>query len=110
MDEGDSFYMEPNDGMEYVIMYFRAKNVTNKDISVDLLSAGITYTASYKDMSADNTLTILMSDLGTYEGTIKAGSSKKLVLLFQFPKGKVKQPGNVTLTCTQGSETKSIKL
>lgn len=90
----DYFILNPNAGRSYLILKMQAQNRQAADAAVDLLSKNATYRVSVNDsvhVMAD--VTILLNDLATYQGTIPAGGTQDLILLFQV---ETEQLANVT--------------
>ena len=84
--EGSYYSMEAGNGKNYAVMKFTVSNPTGADVDVDLFTNARTYTARFsdgKDYPAEGSF--LTYSLTTYQGTIKAGESVDLVLLFKIP-------------------------
>ncbi|WP_455720803.1 DUF4352 domain-containing protein [Agathobacter sp.] len=84
--EGSYYSMEAGSGKNYAVMKFTVSNPTGADVDVDLFTNARTYTARFsdgKDYPAEGSF--LTYSLTTYQGTIKAGESVDLVLLFKIP-------------------------
>ncbi len=107
---GDVYDIRPDLGNELVVMRVRAVNNSEKNRKVDLLDKGLIYIASYGDTSINNDGSILMNDLGTYDGTVKGHGKEDLVLLFQFPEGTVKDPSKLALAVQKDGESTPVSL
>ena len=107
---GDVYDLTPDKGNELVVMRFKAVNNSSTDVKVNLFKMNLHFSASYGSKSANSDATLLLNDLTTYEGTIKAGKSKNMVVLFQFPKGTVKDTSKIVLQETMNSTTYQIDL
>ena len=83
--DATSFVLSPTDGYKFFVVHFAVTNQTTQDIGVDLLSVkpSIYCTVNGSTVSSDST--ILLDDLSTFQGTIKANEIQNMVLLFQFP-------------------------
>lgn len=99
-ESNDVYDLSPDAGNELLVIRVRAKNTGKKDIKLDMTTKDLKFTASYGDQSANADMTLLMNDLTTFQGTIKAGKSRDLVVLFQFPKGTVKDTSKLSYTVT----------
>lgn len=106
--QGDVYDLTPDAGNELLVVRLKAKNTTKSSIKVDMPAEGIAFTATYGDESVDSDMTLLMNDLTTYQGTFKAGKSRNMLLLFQFPKGTVKDADKVQYSVRKGDTTVSI--
>lgn len=82
--------LKPKEGKSYLVCKILAKNDTDNDIFVDFLSKNYTYKFKLNGSDTQNNeTTILLNDLSTYKGTIKAKEETELVLLFQFDTNKL---------------------
>lgn len=99
--ETESYMVTANSGNELLILNIDLKNGGNKKVSCDMLSKMATFRITVNGSnSKEADTTILLNDLGTYQGSIDAGATKKTVLLFQFPKGTVKNAESLVLDVT----------
>lgn len=82
----DNIYvLTPTSGKKYFVVTVSAVNTTGSDLTVDLRSKGLSYACAIGDSSVSSEGTILLNDLSSYQGTIPAGGTQELILLFQFP-------------------------
>lgn len=82
--ESDVMLLVPDSGKTYLIAYVTVSNETDSDIECDFLGENITYhllVNETDELTAERT--ILSNDLTTYDGTISAGKSVDMVILFQ---------------------------
>ena len=107
---GDVYDLTPNKGNELLVVRIKAVNNSSSDAKIDMLKNNIRFTASFGSESVESDATLLLNDLTTYKGTLKAGKSKNMVILFQFPKGTVTDPSNIILQETVNSTTYQINL
>lgn len=85
--EGDYFAVTPQDGNKIVVMNFEIKNPGKKDIKLNTESLGNTFYACLDGKNqTEETVSLGVKSLSSYEGTIKAGKTVSAVLLFQIPK------------------------
>lgn len=109
--ETDSFMVSANQGNELLILYFDLKNNGNKAVKCNMLSKMPSFRLDINgklSVSADTT--ILLNDLGTFQGKINAGGTEKAVLIFQVQKGKVKRVKSMELEVTAGDAVSLVKL
>lgn len=106
--QGDVYDLTADQGNELLVVRLKAENTTDKSLDIDMPSQNITFTATYGDQSVDSDMTLLMNDLTTYQGTFKAGKRSNMLLLFQFPKGTVKDTDKIQFSVKKGDETVSI--
>lgn len=76
--------LSPKDGNRFMEFDFTCTNSTSNDIKVDFSALNITYTCTFGGTTMYSSDTLAPDSLSTFTGTIKAGSSQKLVLLFEF--------------------------
>lgn len=107
---GDVYDLTPNKGNELLVVRIKAVNNSSSDAKIDMLKNNVRFTASFGSESVESDATLLLNDLTTYKGTLKAGKSKNMVILFQFPKGTVTDPSNIILQETVNSTTYQINL
>lgn len=109
--ETDSFMVSANRGNELLVLYFDLANNGNKTVKCDILSKMPSFRLNINDkLSVSADTTILLNDLGTFQGKIKAGGKQKAVLIFQVQKGKLKQVKSMELEVTAGDSVSLVKL
>ena len=89
--------MDATPGNQLCIVKFNVSNLTASDQGLDMYAKRGRFSLKMEDgskISAQSTL--LMDDLSTYAGTIPAGGTQELVLVFEVPDG-VSQMGNMEL-------------
>jgi hypothetical protein len=96
--EVNYYAVNPDIGKRLVVMKFKIKNPTNKDIELDTVSLDNTFYASFDGGSSiKETVSFGAQSLSSYEGVIKAGKSKTAVLLFQLPESEADQISSIEL-------------
>ena len=108
MDE--YFDLSPTRGYEFLVLKFSVVNTTSSDMTVDLDSLGLTYKATVDGVTARSDKTILINDLQTYVGTLSGKEEKNLVLLFQYPKGRLSDTAGLSLSTEYGGNQYRIIL
>ena len=97
-DEEEFFVaMDATPGNQLCIVKFNVSNLTASDQALDMYAKRGRFSLKLEDgstVSAQSTL--LMDDLSTYAGTIPAGASEELVLVFEVS-DSVAQMGNMKL-------------
>ncbi len=83
----NSYYTlpDPQAGMQYVMASFDAINETQSALQVSVADLAPKFQATLGGQTV-NAGMVLDQDLMTYSGTIEAGGSEHLILLFSFPK------------------------
>lgn len=97
LDEG--ILLSPMEGNSYVTVTFNVKNTTAADIECDILNKGINFTAKLEGVVSAADKTFLLKDLTTYRDTIKAGETKSLAVIFQFPTSLVSDLSSLEVSC-----------
>lgn len=88
---------DPPAGKQYVIASFNAQNNTTSAIPVSIAGIRPQFTASVGGETARAGM-VLDQDLMTYEGTIEAGASERLILLFEFSEQAASDLSDFSLT------------
>lgn len=107
-NSNDVYDLTPDKGNELLVVRLKAKNTSSKKNKVDIPSQKLTFQASYGKESVNADMTLLLNDLTTYQGTLKGKKSKNLIMLFQFPKGTIKDTSKVVYTVKKGDTTVRI--
>ena len=95
----DYYALDASEGNTFVIVHISLSNTTDSDVSCDMLSDARTFTALVNDnVKVKARTTILLNDLGTYQGTVPAKESVDTVLLFEVPAEEVSEVGSIRLT------------
>lgn len=106
-----SYMVRANSGNELLVLHVNLKNSGNKTAECDILSKMPSFRLTINgetSVSADTT--ILLNDLGTYQGKIRAGKTKKAVLIFQVKKGSVKSVDSMELEVKTGRTSSQVQL
>lgn len=108
-NEGSYYSMTAGSGNTFAVMKFTLKNPTGEDINVDMFGNARTYKANFpdgKEYTAEGTF--LTYSLNTFQGTVKAGGSVDVVLLFKIPQGTACD--NITMSVIKDNEKSLIEL
>lgn len=104
----DLFVMKAVENSKLLVVKFNITNTTAQDISINIMSSVQKFKGIVNDAKKYNAqLTLLLDALNTYEGTLQAGTSQTLVLVYQTQldeKNDVKSL-SVELTDTSGNES-----
>lgn len=108
-NEGSYYSMTAGSGNTFAVMKFTLKNPTGEDINVDMFGNARTYKTTFpdgKEYTAEGTF--LTYSLNTFQGTVKAGGSVDVVLLFKIPQGTACD--NITMSVIKDNEKSLIEL
>ncbi|MCR5641221.1 MAG: DUF4352 domain-containing protein [Lachnospiraceae bacterium] len=104
------FDISPTKGYQYLVMNFQLKNTSSSPVGVDFESSDFVFRATVDGVTARADQTILLEDFQTFTGTIGAGETQKVVLLFQYPKDGLTDLSNLSLRVEQGGNTYTVVL
>ena len=84
--EGDYYEMTPDAGKQYLVLSIDVTNTGADGVGLDVLSVSPKFTVVLnQSVKSTAETTLLDTDFSTYQGTIPAGGSTRLVLVFQVP-------------------------
>lgn len=108
--EGDYFAVTPDDGNKLIIMKFKIKNTGKKTVKLDTVSMDDPFYVCYDGKNkVEESVSLGVQSLSSYEGKIKAGQSKTAVLLFQVPDAQAKKISDVQLFVKLDGTIYSVK-
>lgn len=76
--------LSPKEGDRFMEVTVSCTNTTDSDIKVDFSALNITYSCTFAGTTVNSSEGLALDGLSSYSGTIKAGSTQNLVLLFDF--------------------------
>ena len=100
----------PKKGYQLLVMNFQLKNTSSSAVSVDLSGLGFVFRATVDGVTARADQTILLDDFQAFEGSIPAGGTQNLVLVFQYPNSGLSDLSNLSLRVDQGGNTYTVVL
>lgn len=104
------FDLSPTRGYQYLVMTFQLKNTSSSAMSVDLDDLDLVFRATVGGVTARADQTILLEDFQTYAGSIAAGGTQNVVLLFQYPSDGLSDLSNLSLRVDRGGATYTVVL
>lgn len=108
---GEYFTLDASAGKKILVLEFSVENPTASNVGVDFFSKDAVYSVKVgegKQYSAMTTM--LLDDMSTYTGTIKAGGSQHMVLLFEVEQSVAENITGVQLYLKNDSQTYTIQL
>lgn len=109
--EGGYYDLPAEEGYVYLVAELSVSNPGAADIGVDNMSRAMAFSIALADGNVyTSDKTVLLNDFSSYQGTVAAGDSRKLVLLFHVPEAESEQIGEIQFFVTENSEKKSIIL
>lgn len=101
--ESDYFAMNATAGKTFLAVHINLK-ATGGDVECDMLKKNLKYRVVINgDKTVAAQTSILLNDLGTYQGTIAGGSAQECVLLFETEKQNVENITSLQLKVSDGS-------
>ena len=108
--EGSAYLVEAAPGKTFYVMKFKLTNITDAEIKIDNASKSPIVKLVADGVKAKSEVTFLSNDFSTYQGTVEAGKSVELILLFEVFKEAAEGISAPTLEISIGKTTKTIKL
>lgn len=79
------FSLDASKGKKLLVLHFSLTNTTEQEQEVDLFSSNVVYSITVNEEYTRRALTSLMpDDMGTYQGTLAAGDSSRVVLIIEI--------------------------
>lgn len=108
-DGQDYFIVTPTSGKQLLIIRFMMSNRSEQDQEIDVLATACSFQLSVNGGSFRRALTtMLLNDLSTYEGTIRAGESQETVLVMEID--ETEDVASVSFRVKNESKTHTIQL
>ena len=103
--ESDYFAMNATAGKTFLAVHINLK-ATGGDVECDMLAKNLKYRVVINgDKTVAAQTSILLNDLGTYQGTIAGGSTQECVLLFETEKQNVENITSLQLKVSDAGTT-----
>jgi hypothetical protein len=84
--EGKAYSLDARSGYDFVVAQFTMTNISDEALDVNIMGSNLTFRMSYDGTTRiKEDVTLLLTDLSTYTGSIESGESVDLVLLFEVP-------------------------
>ena len=107
--QDEVFSMTADTGRDYFVIKIRLNNNSSNTYNIDLLSAKPRFRLLVDDESAGSAITtLLMNDLGTYQGELAPGESVDTVLLFSVIEGECDTFDSLGLSVTMNGTSNNI--
>ncbi|GEM_PF-946096 len=104
------FDLSPSAGNHFLVLEFKVKNTSDEDIELNIPNMGVSFRATVDGAANTSDRTILLNDLSSFNGTIKAHKKQNMVLLFQFGPEYLKDLSNVKLQVISGEEKTLVEM
>ena len=108
--EGSVYVVEAEQGKTFFVMKFKLTNTTENDVEINNAAKSPSVKLVSDALKVKSEVTFLSNDFTTYYGTLKAGESAEVILLFEVPEASVEKITEPQLQITVEKTTKTIKL
>ncbi len=98
------FDLSPSAGNHFLVLEYKVKNTSDEDIDLNVPGMGVSFRATVDGAANTSDRTILLNDLSSFNGTIKAHKKQEMVLLFQFAPEYIKDLNNIQLQVISSEE------
>jgi hypothetical protein len=103
--EGGVYSLDARSGHEFVVAQFAMENISGEALDVNMMDSSLTFRMSYDgNRWVKEDVTLLLTDLSTYTGSLESGESVDLVLLFEVPTEDVESIGDLTFSVDKDGE------
>ena len=103
------FRMQANSGNKLLVVEFLAKNQSETDASIDMISIAPRFKVGINGEAARYALsTLLMDDLANYRGTLAAGEEVALVVITEISEETAESVESISLIMQNGSNSATI--
>ena len=110
-EDSMAFVLTAVDGSNLVVLKFNVKNETNEDIMLDMIAADMNFKGIFNGQVKANCQTTLLNNaLNTYKGTISAGASTEMVLVYQISERSLSNISTIKLEVENGDLSSTIIL
>lgn len=84
--ESEYYAQYPDSGKQYLVLGIDITNTGKEPVTLDYLSDMAEFQVTLNDeITSSAEITVLTEDFSTFEGTLEAGETREMVLLFQVP-------------------------
>lgn len=110
LKQGNAYLVTPNAGNALFVMNFDVKNVSDKAVEMNHLLLDLQFKLESGKVVSTHRETFLNNDFSTYIGSIAAGETVNMVLIFEAKESDVKQIVSPSLQITVDGKKKMVEL
>lgn len=110
IQQGSAYYVNPGAGNVLFVMKFDVKNVSEKAVELNNLTSDMSFKLKSGDIVSTHKQTFLDNDFSAYTGTIGAGETVELILIFETKSSNAEKIVSPTLQITVGGKIKNVEL
>ena len=104
------FDLSPTAGNHFLVLEYKVKNTTDEDIDLNVPDLGVSFRAAVGGAANTSDRTILLNDISSFNGTIKAKKKQEMVLLFQFDPAYLKDLSDIKLQVISGEDKTLVEM
>lgn len=109
--EGKVYSIDPHKEKKFVVAKFVMENITDGKLTVDVLNNSPTFSITVDgERWLPEKVTLLLSDLSTYQGTLEAGACVDTVILFEVDENLAQDISQIAMNVTKDGIAHLIKL
>ena len=98
------FDLSPASGNHFLVLEYQVFNSSDEDIDLNVPAMGVSFRATVDGAANTSDRTILLNDISSFNGTIKARKKQDMVMLFQFDPAYLKDLSDIQLQVISGEE------
>ena len=103
--EGKVYSLDTHSGYCFVVTQFTMENISGASLDVNVMNKNVAFRLSYDGSKwVKEDVTLLLTDLSTYSGTLGIGDSVDLVLLFEVPEDKASSIEDLSFSVDKDGE------
>lgn len=108
---GGFLALDASEGKKLLVLEFAVENTSSSEQELNFFSKTAVFTADLGDGRKVNSMTtMLLNDMSTYVGTIPAGESQEMVLLFEIDEAAAENISDIKLYLRKDSNKYTILL
>lgn len=104
------FVMNATEGNELLILKFIAENTSEAEANLDIAQKNIRFKIAIDGQEKNALTTMLLNDMGYYQGTLAGGESTELILACEIPEGQGAEIQTLSLIMKDVDASASIAL
>lgn len=110
-EEDAIFNVSVSEGKKILAIYFNISNISDEDMECDIFSINPQISVNLNGQGNKNVMsTLLLDDISTYKGTIKAGDQTRVVTLLEVKDMEDSEVESLSLQINAGGQSGEIKL
>lgn len=104
------FALDASEGKKLLVLEFQISNQSGADEDICLMNPGAVYKVKVNGNTYNALTTMLMNDMTTYIGTLKADETQEVVILAEIASEQLESVSDISLKMTNDAKTHTIQL